>query len=99
MKLADLYDSEYTTRSVYRGDRTRPAITVARAKEIFAAAKFRMNPHQPSKINPSILNDHAYEILYRAIDGKGELETLDSLISRNIVRTFGHFMTKRNWPQ
>jgi hypothetical protein len=96
MKLADLYDSQYTTRSVYRGDKTRPAITVQRAKDIFAAAKFRMNPHQPCKINASLTNEHAFDILVKAIDGKGELETLDSLISRNIVRTFGHFLTRKN---
>jgi hypothetical protein len=98
MRLSDLYDSTFTTISVYKPSRTRPAITVQRAKDIFAAAKFRMNAHSPCAINKSLTNEQAYDILIKAIDGKGELETLDSLISRNIVRSFGRFMTRKNAP-
>jgi hypothetical protein len=99
MRLSELYDSTFTTNSVYRPIRTKPAITVQRAKDIFAAAKFRMNLHDPCAINKSLTNEHALQILERAIDGKGELETLDAMTSRNIVRSFGRFMTRKNWPQ
>lgn len=92
MKQADMYDSTFTTSRYDRRDIVRPAITAGRARAILAAARTWMDPGCMSKINPSLTNEQAFGILAAAVTEEMlESHVLHSLVSRNIVKTFGRF--------
>jgi hypothetical protein len=93
MKLADCYDTTYTSHNWGRPDRIRPAITAKRAREIFAAAEYKMDASKLATVNKSITVGQAFEILSKAASPEIPDETaLHSLVSRNIVREFGKFL-------
>ncbi len=93
MKLSECYDSEYASHGWGRSVRFRPAITAKRARQIFDAARAKMNPNKRGRINKGLTVGQSFEILSGAItaDTPDEM-VLDSLISRNIVREFGAFL-------
>jgi hypothetical protein len=92
VKASDLYNTTFTS-VVYGRTKIRPAITAKVARNIFEAAKLKMNTNAPCKINPSLTNQKCYDVLSAAITPEMADETvLHSLISRNIVRAFGRFL-------
>jgi hypothetical protein len=93
MKPADCYDTTYTTRNWGRADRIRPAITVKRAREIFAVAEMKMNTAKRATVNKGLTVGQAFEILSKVVTPEMSDEAvLHSLVSRNIVREFGRFL-------
>ncbi len=93
MKLAECYDTTYTTHNWGRSDRIRPAITAKRAREIFRAAESNMDPSRLATVNKSMTVGQAFEILSKAVTPEmPDGAALHSLVSRNIVREFGKFL-------
>ena len=91
MKLSDCYNAEFRITRWGRSDLWRPSMTVARAREILAAASTKVTTDRPCRINRSLNEQQSFEILRKSVDGKPDDEILNSLVARNIARCFGRY--------